>query len=189
MPELTQFERVKSMMRYLPAKGTAGLARCAESTHSRSPWPPARMTATTLTPTSSSPGGPVLVPGRRCSRARRDPPGLAARALWQTSLHGFYLAVPGATSKRRMRATSIRGAHSGLSTTERTAARRTTGRAAARARRRSRVGWQAVRASRGRTGRTRRNAPRMGGTCAAIRRDSVYGTKWSPRSCMTNSAS
>src|SRR6267143_4218926 len=48
MPELTQFERVKSMMRYLPANGTAGLARCAESTLSLSPWPPARMIATTL---------------------------------------------------------------------------------------------------------------------------------------------
>src|SRR5215467_8499582 len=48
MPELTQLERVKSMMRYLPANGTAGLARCAERTLRRSPCPPARMTAATF---------------------------------------------------------------------------------------------------------------------------------------------
>ena len=46
-PELTQFDSVKSMMRYLPANGTAGLARCADRTLSRSPWPPARITDTT----------------------------------------------------------------------------------------------------------------------------------------------
>src|SRR5438105_15663682 len=48
MPELTQFDSVKSMMRYFPAKGTAGLARWADSTLSRSPCPPARMTAATF---------------------------------------------------------------------------------------------------------------------------------------------
>src|SRR6266487_483112 len=47
-PELTQLESVKSMMRYLPAKGTAGLARLDERTDSRSPCPPAITTATTL---------------------------------------------------------------------------------------------------------------------------------------------
>src|SRR5205823_2751188 len=36
------------MMRYLPANGTAGLARCADSTLSRSPCPPARITAATV---------------------------------------------------------------------------------------------------------------------------------------------
>src|SRR3990170_4393524 len=45
MPELTQLERVKSMMRYLPANGTAGLASLAVSTPSREPSPPARITA------------------------------------------------------------------------------------------------------------------------------------------------
>src|SRR5579864_3679536 len=35
-------------MRYLPANGTAGLARWAESTLNRSPCPPARMTAATF---------------------------------------------------------------------------------------------------------------------------------------------
>ena len=45
MPEFTQFESVKSMMRYLPPKGTAGLARRSDSRHRRLPIPPARMKA------------------------------------------------------------------------------------------------------------------------------------------------
>src|SRR6476620_2147379 len=45
MPELTQLEIVKSMIRYLPAKGTAGLARLSVRTPSCEPSPPARMTA------------------------------------------------------------------------------------------------------------------------------------------------
>src|SRR4051812_32108530 len=56
MPELTQLESAKSMIRYLPANGTAGLARLTDSTDRRSPCPPARMTATTFTPTSSPAG-------------------------------------------------------------------------------------------------------------------------------------
>src|SRR2546430_7584342 len=48
MPELTQLLRVKSMMRYLPANGTAGLARFSERRLNRSPWPPARIIASTL---------------------------------------------------------------------------------------------------------------------------------------------
>src|SRR5438309_11229142 len=48
MPELTQLLKAKSMMRYLPANGTAGLARFWERRLNRSPWPPARMTANTL---------------------------------------------------------------------------------------------------------------------------------------------
>src|SRR6266496_290151 len=48
IPELTQLESVKSMMRYFPAKGTAGLARFWERRLKRSPWPPARMIASTL---------------------------------------------------------------------------------------------------------------------------------------------
>ena len=47
MPELTQLLRTKSMMRYLPPKGTAGFARMLERMESRSPSPPARMTAIT----------------------------------------------------------------------------------------------------------------------------------------------
>src|SRR5215210_1409478 len=43
--ELTQFDRVKSMIRYLPPKGTAGLARTDDRIERRSPSPPARMTA------------------------------------------------------------------------------------------------------------------------------------------------
>ena len=41
MPELTQFDSVKSMMRNLPPNGTAGLARQSVSARSRSPRPPA----------------------------------------------------------------------------------------------------------------------------------------------------
>ena len=45
MPELTQFDSVKSMIRYLPPNGTAGLARTDERIERRSPSPPARITA------------------------------------------------------------------------------------------------------------------------------------------------
>src|SRR5262249_23607903 len=45
MPELTQLESVKSMIRYFPAKGTAGFARLSVRTPRREPSPPARMTA------------------------------------------------------------------------------------------------------------------------------------------------
>src|ERR1700693_1676567 len=49
MAELTQLESVKSMIRYLPAKGTAGLARLSVNTPNREPSPPARMTARVFT--------------------------------------------------------------------------------------------------------------------------------------------
>ena len=45
--ELTQFDRVKSMIRYLPPNGTAGFARTDDRIESRSPSPPARITAIT----------------------------------------------------------------------------------------------------------------------------------------------
>src|SRR4029079_9158056 len=45
MSEFTQFDSVKSMIRYLPPKGTAGLARTEERIERRSPSPPARITA------------------------------------------------------------------------------------------------------------------------------------------------
>src|SRR5215472_11785054 len=45
IPELTQLESVKSMIRYLPAKGTAGFALLSVRTPRREPSPPARMTA------------------------------------------------------------------------------------------------------------------------------------------------
>src|SRR2546429_9979620 len=48
IPEFTQLLRAKSMIRYLPANGTAGLARFSERRLNRSPWPPARITASTL---------------------------------------------------------------------------------------------------------------------------------------------
>ena len=47
--EFTQLLSVKSIMRYLPAKGTAGLARFIVSGPRRRPSPPARMTALTFT--------------------------------------------------------------------------------------------------------------------------------------------
>src|SRR3569833_1825121 len=45
MPEFTQFESTKSTMRNLPPKGVAGLARCEVRSLSRSPRPPAMITA------------------------------------------------------------------------------------------------------------------------------------------------
>ena len=45
IPELTQLLSVKSMIRYLPPNGTAGLARTEDRIDSRSPSPPARITA------------------------------------------------------------------------------------------------------------------------------------------------
>src|SRR3954470_20887684 len=45
MPELTQFDSVKSMIRYLPPNGTAGLARTDDRIERRSPSPPARIRA------------------------------------------------------------------------------------------------------------------------------------------------
>jgi hypothetical protein len=44
-PEFTQFESVKSMIRYFPANGTAGFARFSERRQSRLPTPPARIMA------------------------------------------------------------------------------------------------------------------------------------------------
>src|SRR5215203_1517583 len=46
-PELTQLDSVKSMIRYLPPNGTAGFARTDDRIESRSPSPPARITAIT----------------------------------------------------------------------------------------------------------------------------------------------
>jgi len=53
MPEFTQFDSVKSMIRYFPANGTDGLARFSESTLSRVPSPPAIIIATTRMGASS----------------------------------------------------------------------------------------------------------------------------------------
>lgn len=55
MSEFTQFDNVKSMMRYFPAKGTAGLVRFAVNTPRRDPSPPARITARTRYDISPSP--------------------------------------------------------------------------------------------------------------------------------------
>ena len=48
MPELTQLDREKSMIRYLPPKGMAGLARLRVRWRRRSPRPPAITTAMVL---------------------------------------------------------------------------------------------------------------------------------------------
>jgi hypothetical protein len=42
-PEFTALLSAKSMMRYLPPKGTPGLARTSDRMLSRSPSPPARI--------------------------------------------------------------------------------------------------------------------------------------------------
>src|SRR5262245_22196431 len=48
MSEFTQLLKGKSMMRYFPAKGTAGFARLCVRTPRRVPSPPARIIARTL---------------------------------------------------------------------------------------------------------------------------------------------
>src|SRR3972149_5719349 len=45
MFELTQLDRVKSIIRYFPPKGTAGFVRLAVRIPNREPSPPARITA------------------------------------------------------------------------------------------------------------------------------------------------
>ena len=57
MPEFTQFDSVKSMIRNLPANGTAGLARQSVSGPSREPRPPASTTASVFR-ASREPAGP-----------------------------------------------------------------------------------------------------------------------------------
>src|SRR5215831_11727080 len=47
-PELMQLEIGMSTIRYLPASGTAGLARSLVSGNKRVPWPPPIMTESTL---------------------------------------------------------------------------------------------------------------------------------------------
>ncbi len=47
IPELMQFDRGMSMILYLPAKPTAGLARLSVSGYSRVPRPPPRIIAVT----------------------------------------------------------------------------------------------------------------------------------------------
>src|SRR3954470_18193189 len=63
MSELTQLLNTKSMMRYLPPKGTADSERCCVRRLSSSPRPPAKITASTLLMThsclSARPCGPL----------------------------------------------------------------------------------------------------------------------------------
>ena len=91
-PELTQLESVKSMMRYLPPNGTAGLARTPDRSERRSPSPPARTTASvrlthpmlhlrTLAPRPNAPGGTVELAGLAEGPARRKPFGPAQASL------------------------------------------------------------------------------------------------------------
>src|SRR5690349_10854626 len=47
-PEFVKLLMTKSMMRYLPPKGTAGLARSSVSGQSRRPSPPARIIVSTF---------------------------------------------------------------------------------------------------------------------------------------------
>src|ERR1035438_3606311 len=55
-PECRQLERVKSMTRYLPPKGTAGFARSAVNGCRRDPLPPARR----MVSVSSAMGAPSM---------------------------------------------------------------------------------------------------------------------------------
>src|SRR5881392_3179239 len=67
--ELTQFESVKSMIRYLPPKGTAGFARTPERIERRSPSPPARITAIVRFTPRMLARAPGSRPHRRSARA------------------------------------------------------------------------------------------------------------------------
>ena len=67
MSELTQFDSEKSMIRYLPPNGTAGLARTEDRIERRSPSPPARISAIvrfTRAPSCSRPLGANRSTGR-----------------------------------------------------------------------------------------------------------------------------
>src|SRR5438270_222649 len=69
MSEFMQLLSTKSMIRYLPAKITAGLARSSERMLRRSPWPPARMSARTcFTAYGLLAAGPSEETGRRVLR-------------------------------------------------------------------------------------------------------------------------
>src|SRR6476619_6153877 len=77
MSELTQLLSVKSMIRYLPANGTAGLARTPDRMDRRSPSPPARTIAVTcFTLRSYTDGAPAEArdpaPGPRAGAARSE---------------------------------------------------------------------------------------------------------------------
>ena len=72
MPEFTQLDSVKSMIRYLPPNGTAGFARTDDRIDRRSPSPPARITAITGFDQASSlrrmQARPVAMLARGCVR-------------------------------------------------------------------------------------------------------------------------
>ena len=70
MSELTQLLSVKSMIRYLPANGTAGLARTPDRIDRRSPSPPARTIAVTAS---------RVDPTHRRARCTRWPRSLCGR--------------------------------------------------------------------------------------------------------------
>src|SRR5450755_1582981 len=74
IPEFTQLLRVKSMIRYLPPNGTAGLARTDDRIERRSPSPPARITAI-IGFTASSVGS--RIPVASAAAARFQTPGVA----------------------------------------------------------------------------------------------------------------
>src|SRR4051794_8731743 len=96
---LTQLDSVKSMIRYLPANGTAGLARSAERMESLSPSPPASTTARTrftfrcYYARYSLNGEGVSGRGHDCRAADRYRPVLRPG--------GLHVAVRGARRRRR----------------------------------------------------------------------------------------
>src|SRR5262249_12958985 len=92
IPEFTQFDNVKSMIRYFPAKGTAGLARFSVNTPSREPSPPARMTARALIRglvrrSRALVEGGILRRGPRPGEVPRHPVALQLRPFCGLSVH------------------------------------------------------------------------------------------------------
>src|SRR2546429_1508156 len=89
IPEFTQFDSTKSMMRNLPPKGVAGLQRCAVRSRSRSPRPPAMMMAS--------------VPPVRRLTYRPDEARAGWRTMSRTTPHAASPAQPRHRRPRRLR--------------------------------------------------------------------------------------
>src|SRR3984893_5307471 len=99
MPELMRLLRTKSMMRYLPPKGTAGLARSCVSGYRRLPLPPARTNDTTgrcmLKPFLMTRGHSriILIVGVALPRATSLRPHFRAAALSELVCEHFHLEL------------------------------------------------------------------------------------------------
>src|SRR5450756_938902 len=88
--ELTALESGKSMMRYLPPKGTAGLARFSPRMLRRLPAPPARIRVNTLI---QPPRSQVVVEVVLCAHTPPDDEDVRRHGLW-VQLHIVVRTLP-----------------------------------------------------------------------------------------------